>query len=100
MVWLLKEIFEFHILEYLTFFDAKRLQYIALCVCFVWFRLSKYFLSKGPSLWATTFNGRHPSMEDDLRWKTTYDGRRPMMEDDLRWKTTYDGRQPMIEDDL
>ena len=37
-----------------------------------------------------TYDGRRPSIEDDLRWKTTFDGRRPSMEDDFRWKMTYD----------
>ena len=61
--------------------------------------------------WKTTFDGRQPSMEDDLRWKTplmeddlqwktTFDGRRPSMEDNLRWKTTFDGRRPWMENDL
>ena len=42
----------------------------------------------------TTFDGRH------LPCKTTFDGKRPSMEDDLRWKTTFDGRRPLMEDDL
>ena len=32
--------------------------------------------------------------------KVTFDGRRPSMEDDLLWKMTFDGRQPFMEDDL
>ena len=32
-------------------------------------------------LWKRTFDGRRPSMEDDLQWKTTFNGRRPVMED-------------------
>ena len=27
-------------------------------------------------------------MEDNLQWKMTFDGRRPSMKDDLQWKTT------------
>ena len=50
--------------------------------------------------WKMTFDGRRPSMEENLRWKTTFDRRRPSMEDDLRWKTTFDGRRPSVEDDL
>ena len=46
------------------------------------------------------FNGRWPSMEDNLQWKTTFGGRRPSMEDDLQWKTTFNGRRPLMEDDL
>ena len=42
-----------------------------------------------------TFDGRRPSMEDDLRWKTTFNGRRPLMEDDLSRKTSFDGRRPL-----
>ena len=37
-------------------------------------------------------NVRRPSMED-------YDGRGPSMEDNLRWKTTFNGRRPSMEDD-
>ena len=44
----------------------------------------------------TTFNGRRPLMEDNLRWKTTFDLRRSSMEDKLRWKTIFDGRRPSI----
>ena len=52
-----------------------------------------HFVGSSGAAWRqkTTFNGRRPSMEDDLRWKTTFDGRRPSMEDDLPWKMT-DGR--------
>ena len=31
----------------------------------------------------TTFDGRRPSMDDNLWWMTTFDGRRPLMEDEL-----------------
>ena len=48
----------------------------------------------------TTFDGRGPLMEDDLRLKTTFDGRWTLMEDDLQWKTTFDGRRPSLKDDL
>ena len=50
--------------------------------------------------WKMTFNGRRPLMEDDLRWKMTFNGRRPLMEDYLWWKTNFDGRGPLMEDDL
>ena len=61
--------------------------------------------------YSCTFDGRRPTIKDNLSWKTTYDGRRtsmednfdgrrPLMEDDLRWKTTFDGRLPLMEDDL
>ena len=43
--------------------------------------------------WKMTFNGRRPSMEDNLLWKTTYDRRQHSMENDLRCKTSYDGRK-------
>ena len=49
--------------------------------------------------WKTTIGGRQPLLEDDLRWKTTFVGRRPLVEDDLRWKTTFSGRRLLVEDD-
>ena len=49
-------------------------------------------------IWKATFEGRRPSMEDDLKWKTTFDERRPSMKDNLRWKATFDGRLPLMED--
>ena len=39
----------------------------------------------------TTFGGRQPLVEDDLRWKMTCGVRRPAVEDDLQWKTTFAG---------
>jgi hypothetical protein len=30
------------------------------------------------------FNGRRPSIEDDLQWKITFNGRRPSMKDNLQ----------------
>ena len=50
--------------------------------------------------WKTTFGGRRPSLEDNLRWKMTFGGRRLLLEDNLRWKTTYCGRRHLVEDDL
>ena len=50
-------------------------------------------------LWKTNFDGRWPSMEDDLRRKMTFVGRQSFTKDDLWWKTTFDGRQPSMEDD-
>ena len=44
--------------------------------------------------WKTAFDGRQPSMGDNLLWTTTLDGRWPWMEDDFGWKTTFDRRQP------
>ena len=38
--------------------------------------------------WKTTFGGRWPSVEDNLR------GRRPSVGDSLQWKTTFGGRWP------
>ena len=66
-------------------------------------KIFNHFLRRGrvfnnsfdPSL---TFNGRWPSMEDDLQGKTTFDGSRPSMEDDLLFKTTFNGRRPSMED--
>ena len=37
--------------------------------------------------WKTTFERRHPLLEDDHWWKTTFDGR------SLQWKMTFNGRQ-------
>ena len=48
----------------------------------------------------TTFGGRGPLTEDDIRQKTTFDGWRPLTEDDHWQKTTFDGRQPLTEEDL
>merc|ERR1711984_4291 len=52
-------------------------------------------------------NGRRPKwkttkIEDDQngrrpKWKTTFDGRQPSMEDDLQWKMTNKGRIIMGE---
>ena len=50
--------------------------------------------------WKTTFDGRRPSVEEDLQWKTTFGGRRPSVEDDLWWKKTYGGKRPSVEDDF
>ena len=36
-------------------------------------------------------------MEDKLRWKTTFDGRHPLMEEDPRWKTNFNGRRLLKE---
>ena len=44
----------------------------------------------------TTFYGRGPFKEEDLKWKQTFSG----MKCDLQWRMTYDGRQPLMEDDL
>ena len=52
------------------------------------------------NLGKTTFGGRQPSVEDNLRWKIIFGGRRPSVEDDLRWKMTFGGRWPAMEDDL
>ena len=65
------------------------------------------------------FDGRQPSMEDNLRWKMTFKGRklskedisgvaweqlvgkrRSSMEDDLRCKTTFDVRRSSMEENL
>ena len=45
----------------------------------------------------TTFDGRQPSMEDELSLKTTVNGKRPSMEDDILWKTTFNTRRPLGE---
>ena len=55
-----------------------------------------------------TYNGRRPSLEDNLSWKTTYIGRQswmiafvkrlPSLED--AGKKTFDERQPFIGDNL
>ena len=42
----------------------------------------------------STFGGRRPSVEDDLRWKTTF------LEDDLWWKTNSGRRRPYMEDNV
>ena len=42
----------------------------------------------------SVYFGIKPSM------KMTFDGRQPSMKDDLRWKSTFDGSQPSMEDDL
>ena len=68
--------------------------YFSLFVC-IWGLL---FLSKRQSLfclihlWGSSgaFRGQ----------KTTFHGKRPLMEDNLRWKTSFDGRQPFMEEDL
>jgi hypothetical protein len=53
--------------------------------------------------WKTTYNVRGPQNTNTLQVllrKTTYNGRPPTMEDDLQWKKTYNGRQPTMEDDI
>ena len=50
--------------------------------------------------WKTTFNGKRPLMEDNLRWKMTFEGRQHSMEDSLWWNISINGRQLSIEDDL
>ena len=50
--------------------------------------------------WETTFDGRWPLMEDNIRWKTALNERQPSIENDLWWKTTFDGRRPSMEDNL
>ena len=47
----------------------------------------------------TTFSGRQPLVEDNLRWKTTFGGRWSSVEDTLWWKATIGGRQPSLEGD-
>ena len=47
-----------------------------------------------------TFDGRQPSMEEDLQWKKTFDGRQTLIEEDLQQKTAFDGRQLKNEDDI
>ena len=44
-----------------------------------------------------TFDGRRPSVEDDLLWKTTFVGRQPIVEDYLQWQTTFSGRRPSLD---
>ena len=48
----------------------------------------------------TTFNGRRPLMEDDLRWKMTFDGRRPLKENNLWQVMAFDRWQTLTEDDI
>ena len=52
-------------------------------------------------LWPkTSFDGRRPLMENDLRRKTKFDRTQPLMEDTLWGKTTFEGRRPLTEDDF
>ena len=51
-------------------------------------------------LWKTTFVGRQPAEEDDLRLKTTFGGRRPSVEDDLQWKTNFGGQNFVLSSKL
>ena len=44
-----------------------------------------------------TFDGRRPSVEDDLQWKMTFGGRRPVVEEDLQWKINFNRRQPVLD---
>ena len=52
---------------------------------------SRSYQGKIIARWKTTFDGRHPLMEDTLWWKTSFDGRQTLMENYLWWKTTFDG---------
>ena len=49
---------------------------------------SRSYQGKIIARWKTTFDGRHPLMEDVLWWKTNFDGKLPLMEDDLWWWLT------------
>ena len=58
--------------------------------------------------WKTTFGGRQPlveydlrwKVEDDLQWKTTFSGRLPLVEEDPQWKTTFGRRRLSVEADI
>ena len=45
-----------------------------------------------------TFDGRRPSVKDDLWWKATFGGRQPLVEDDPWCKMTFCESRPLVED--
>ena len=71
----------------------------------VWFSMPfggpTYIIVNGKNLgMRSTYSGRQPLMEDDLRWKIPFDGRQPSIENELKWNTTFDGIKPSLEDNF